>query len=158
MELDNATRQAVAGWVRAGESIAAVQQRLNEEFGIKLTFMETRFLLDELDLDLVDNTPTGGEAAEDPQAADGKAVDLEDAGMDAAAAAGKVTVDVDPVTRPGALVSGSVLFSDGKSCGWSLDQYGRLGLIPPEEGYQPSPEDIEAFQGALQEELRKKGF
>lgn len=160
MEIDEATRSAVAGWVREGESIAHIQNRLNEEFGLKLTFMETRFLIDELDLDLVDDTPDTPEKEEStPEATGPDTVDLEDAGVDAtAAASGKVAVDIDAVTRPGSLVSGSVRFSDGQSCGWQLDQLGRISLLPEKEGYQPSAEDIEAFQTTLQAELQKKGF
>jgi hypothetical protein len=74
------------------------------------------------------------------------------------AAAGSVNVTVDQLTRPGALVSGKVKFSDGKSADWFLDQTGRLGLAPAEKGYKPPPADLEKFQTSLQAELQKLGF
>ena len=65
---------------------------------------------------------------------------------------------VDTVTRPGAVVSGKVTFSDGKSAEWYLDQYGRLGMLPGEKGYKPSQNDIMAFQTELQNQLARYGY
>ena len=65
---------------------------------------------------------------------------------------------VDQVTRPGALVSGKVTFSDGKGADWYLDQMGRLGLVPKETGYKPSEADLMEFQAELQNELSRQGF
>jgi hypothetical protein len=62
------------------------------------------------------------------------------------------------VTRPGALVSGSVTFSDGNTAQWSLDQFGRLGLSAKTPGYKPSQNDIVAFQTELQRQLAKTGY
>jgi hypothetical protein len=74
------------------------------------------------------------------------------------AAASGVSVTVDQVTRPGALVSGKVNFSDGKSADWYLDQMGRLGLAPKEAGYKPSEDDLMDFQTELQTELARLGL
>ena len=71
---------------------------------------------------------------------------------------GGVTVEVDPVTPPGAMASGSVRFSDGQNQKWTLDQFGRLGLSGGEEGYKPSEEDVMEFQKQLDSALRGKGF
>jgi hypothetical protein len=71
---------------------------------------------------------------------------------------GGVSVKVDTVMRPGALVSGKVTFSDGNSAEWYLDQMGRLGLVPGQQGYRPSPADVQAFQEQLQQELQKLGL
>ena len=68
----------------------------------------------------------------------------------------KVTVDA--VTRPGAMVSGKVTFSDGQKATWYLDEMGRLGLVPAQQGYKPSPEDVQAFQRTLQAEMQKLGY
>jgi hypothetical protein len=62
------------------------------------------------------------------------------------------------LTRPGALVSGKVKFSDGKTADWFLDQGGRLGVAPAEKGYKPSQVDLQDFQTALQTELQKLGL
>ena len=71
---------------------------------------------------------------------------------------GKVSVTVDTVARPGALVSGNVTFGDGQSAVWHLDQMGRLGLGPKQPGYKPSAGDLQAFQQTLEAELSKLGL
>jgi len=48
----------------------------------------------------------------------------------------------------GAVVSGTVTFSDGTAGKWALDQYGRLMLDTGKKGYQPSPGDVQVFQRA----------
>ena len=49
MKLAPEQTQAVKSWIAAGASIADVQKRLNDEFKVSLTYMDTRFLiLDEL--------------------------------------------------------------------------------------------------------------
>jgi len=72
--------------------------------------------------------------------------------------AGNVSVTVDQLTKPGALVSGKAKFSDGKSADWFLDQTGRLGLAPAEKGYKPPAADLQEFQLVLQAELQKLGY
>jgi len=164
MNLDPSQKSAVAQWVADGESLSSIQEKISTEFGVKLTYMETRFLVEDLDLALVDPEVPAEEAeaaqpADAPDAGPGDdPVDLEDAGFDGAAGAGRVSVEVDKLTRPGAVVSGSVTFSDGKTATWMLDQMGQLRLMPAQEGYQPGEDDIQAFQTALQDELRKQGF
>ena len=69
-----------------------------------------------------------------------------------------MNVSVDTVTRPGALVSGKVTFSDGNTADWYLDQTGRLGLMPKTEGYRPSAGDVQAFQAALEREITRAGL
>ncbi len=71
---------------------------------------------------------------------------------------GGVSVSVDSLARPGALVSGRVTFSDGNTAEWYLDQSGRLGVMPAQQGYRPSPTDLHEFQMELQNELQKLGF
>jgi hypothetical protein len=55
-------------------------------------------------------------------------------------------------------VSGSVRFSDGNAAQWYLDQFGRLGLVPQQQGYKPSAVDLESFQIELQNELQRLGL
>jgi hypothetical protein len=75
-----------------------------------------------------------------------------------AASGSGLSVTVDQIARPGALVSGKVTFTDGQKAAWTLDQMGRLGLAADQKGYRPSPADLEQFQAALQTELGKMGF
>ena len=167
MDLTEEQKEAVGTWVAAGASIADVQKRLNEEFQVGLTFMEARFLIDDLELNLKERAkpaetpnfgaPAGGSGK--PGSAAGAArppgdevFDLEPEGT------GSVSVEVDKITRPGAVVSGTVVFSDGVKATWALDQMGRLALDAGSPGYQPSPEDIEVFQQELSRQLQKQGF
>lgn len=77
---------------------------------------------------------------------------------DAPAGTGNVTVELDRVVRPGAVVSGTVSFSDGTQGKWALDQYGRLMLDTGQPGYKPSAPDVQAFQRELQMQLQRHGF
>ena len=74
------------------------------------------------------------------------------------ASGGKVSVSVDQIMRPCAIVSGNVRFSDGQVADWYLDQTGRLVMMPKQQGYKPSQADVQDFQIALQQEVAKLGY
>jgi hypothetical protein len=44
----------VSSWVAAGETLSQIQARLSSELGITMTFMDVRFLVDDLNLTLVE--------------------------------------------------------------------------------------------------------
>lgn len=71
---------------------------------------------------------------------------------------GGVTIEVDRLVRPGAVISGTVTFSDGVSGKWALDQYGRLMLDTGQPGYKPSAPDVQEFQRELQTALQRQGY
>ena len=161
MKLDDAQKQKVSRWIEEGLKLSEIQDKLNSDLGLKMTYMEVRFLIDDLGVKLKDKapelppTPALAPAASKP-GAPLSSTPLDDPGE--ALPVSGVSVTVDQVTRPGALVSGKVKFSDGKSAEWYLDQMGRLGLAPKEQGYKPSQEDLMEFQTELQNELAKLGF
>lgn len=161
MKLDETQRLAVAKWISEGAKLAEIQNRLAAEFGLKLTYMEARFLVD--DLQLTPKDPEPPKAVEPPPAAKPLTTTPVPPGEISAAdevlpPASKVAVTVDQITRPGAIVSGKVTFSDGKLADWYLDQTGRLGVVPKEQGYKPSADDVQDFQLALQQEVAKLGY
>jgi hypothetical protein len=164
MKLDDAQKQKVSAWIEEGLKLSEIQDKLNKEFGLGMTYMEVRFLIDDLGVKLKDkpqDKPPEIPAAKPPQApAKAGQPGLTPLAEDEAGelGGGKVSVSVDQVTRPGALVSGKVTFSDGKAADWYLDQMGRLGLAPKEQGYKPSQEDLVEFQTELQNGLAKLGF
>jgi len=163
MQLDEAQRQRVTAWVLQGAKLSEIQNRLAEEFGLKMTYMEVRFLMDDLKLTLKDPEPPKPAAPPNPPPATAKTkpeAAAKSAGAEAAAApaAGKVSVSVDQLARPGAVVSGKVNFSDGQAAEWYLDQTGRLGVVTKQQGYKPSAADVQQFQAALQDELARMGF
>jgi hypothetical protein len=147
MNLDDAQRKKVAAWIEEGLKLSDIQKRLEIDLGLKLTYLEVRLLVDDLKL-----------KPKDPPPPPKPVVKPEDAFPPPPAAPGKVSVTVDQLARPGALVSGKVKFSDGKSAEWVLDQAGRLGLVPTEKGYKPPAADVQEFQIALQQELQKLGM
>jgi hypothetical protein len=140
-------RKQVAQWLAQGAKLSEVQDRLAKEFGIRLTYMEVRLLVDDLKLQVKDPEPEPGQA---PATAAAQ-------GQSAAAQKG-VRVTVDELTKPGAVLSGKVTFSDGQKADWYLDQMGRLGLAPEKPGYRPSAADLEEFQTQLDRELARYGF
>ena len=156
MNLDEVQKGKVREWIAAGTQPAEIQKRLGEEFGIRLTYMEVRFLLADLDLQPQDKEVPLDPAIKLQQEAAGGGGSADE--IDAGGPGGGVSLKVDQVTRAGAVVSGRVTFSDGKNAEWYLDQMGRLGLVPGEKGYKPSQADVMDFQVALQNELAKLGF
>jgi len=162
MNLDESQKQQLRSWIQAGMQPADIQTKLSEVFGVSATYMEVKFLLDDLDLKPQDQAPepdpasalvekagagelgTGTEATQDTTGS-------EDSGAG-------VSIWVDQVTRAGAVVSGGVRFRDGKGAKWYLDQMGRLGLAPDEAGYKPGQQDLMEFQVALQDELARHGM
>jgi len=157
MKLDEAQRLTVAKWIADGAKLSEIQSRLAAEFGLKLTYMEARFLVD--DLKLTPKDPEPPKVVAPPPAA---AKPLETKPVSPATAelpaGGKVAVTVDQITKPGAIVSGKVAFSDGQLADWYLDQSGRLGVVPKVTGYKPSAADVQDFQLALQQEVAKLGY
>jgi hypothetical protein len=147
MQLDDTQRQQVADWINEGLKLAEIQKRLETELGLRMTYLEVRLLVDDLKLKPKDPPPPTKPAPKP-----------EDALSPPPPAPGKVNVTVDQLARPGALVSGKVKFSDGKTAEWVLDQAGRLGLVPAEKGYKPPAADVQEFQMALQQELQKLGL
>src|SRR5665213_1528637 len=57
MNLTDEQRQRVTAWILQGAKLSEVQNRLVAEFGIKLTYMEARFLVDDLKLTPKDPEP-----------------------------------------------------------------------------------------------------
>ena len=146
MSLTEDQRASISKWIEEGASLSDIQKRLKEEFQLSLTYLETRLLADDLKLRLKEPErpieplplPTPDKAASAP--------------------GGKVSVTIDQITRPGAMVSGRTTFSDGQSAEWYLDQTGRLGLNPSTPGYRPSQQDVMDFQVELEKLARNQGF
>lgn len=163
MELTAEQKDKVTAWIEEGAKLAEVQQRLAEQFDLHLTYMDARFLMDDLKLAIKEPpAPEPVIAAEQepaPAKTEGPATEEKVPEItEPPAGTGRVSVKVDTITRPGALVSGTVTFGDGKDSAWYLDQTGRLGMVPNEPGYRPPEPDIMEFQTLLEQELAKLGM
>src|SRR5438309_4212052 len=106
MNLDESQRKKVAEWIAQGLKLSEIQNRLASELGLRLTYMEVRLLVD--DLKLTPKDPEPPKPA--PTLAAPAAAATNPPPGHAPPAAGGVSVNVDQVTRPGALVSGKVTF------------------------------------------------
>ena len=161
MNLDEGQRRKVATWIEEGAKLSEIQTRIGKEFGISMTYMDVRFLIDDLKLkpkDIQPAAPVTVAPAKQPAQPEPAKTPAGTAAPPEAPSVGGVSVTVDQVARPGAIVSGRVTFSDGKGGAWLIDQMGRPGLVPDEQGYRPSQQDIAEFQMQLQDELAKMGF
>ena len=177
--LDDRQKNAVRKWAAEGAGLSEIQRRIKDEFGISMTYMDVRFLMLDIDAVVKDKpepkTPPpapsaasadageaprqDGEGALDDNLADGAAPAAGEEGYTPPGMDGDVKVELDRVVRAGALASGSVTFSDGVTGSWYLDRMGRLGLTKVSKpDYQPSREDLEAFQMALQDKLAQGGY
>ena len=96
----------IAKWVADGMGLSDVQKKINQDFGIVLTYMDVRFLVDDLDLTLVDPEQPA------PQK-DLSDTNTPDSSEEETTLGSGVQIEVDAVTPPGAMASGSVTFSDG---------------------------------------------
>lgn len=157
MKLTPEQIESVKVWAAEGEALSGIQKRLKSDLGLSFTYLETRMLISDLGLELDEWKP---KPKEEKPAEEAPPAPVEDAEIvtEADPVPGGVKVTVDKITRPSAMVSGRVTFSDGNTSGWYVDQYGRLGLDPATPGYRPPQADIPAFQAALDRELRKLGM
>ncbi len=133
---------ALHQWAAEGASMSDLQRHLKEDFGFTITYMDTRLVILDLDIRLIEEPKEVPKVVEKP----------------APVPTGKVTVTMDTLTLPGALVSGKVSFSDGETAIWMLDQSGRPGLDPDTAGYRPIQEDIAEFQKQLRALIEKSGL
>src|SRR5208282_2174255 len=156
MNLDEAQRQRVTAWILQGAKLSEIQTRLAAELNLKFTYMEVRFLVD--DLKLTPKDPEPPKVVTPPAAAPAKLTAEKNPAPEGTLPASGVSVSVDQIAKPGAIVSGKVTFSDGQTADWILDQTGRLGVVPKQQGYKPSAADVQQFQAALQTELTRMGF
>jgi hypothetical protein len=132
----------IKSWAAGGAQLPDIQLRMKEEFGFSLTYMDTRFLVLDLGIELIE------EKKEEP------AAELKQATVPT----GAVSVKMDAIALPGAIVSGKVVFSDGEAGIWMLDQTGRPGLDPDTPGYAPSREDLVEFQKQLRALIESTGL
>ena len=141
----------VSQWVADGATLSQIQERLSTELSVSMTYMDVRFLVDDLNLALVEK--------EEPKKPEDPVVEeAPDAPAAVPAATGAVSVEVDTIAQPHAMVSGKVTFSDGQIADWYIDHQGQPGMVARVAGYRPTQPDIAEFQTKLDAALRAAGF
>ncbi len=163
VNLTEEQKETVRTWVRQGLKVYEVQNLLESEFGLSMTFMEVHMLLGDIEAALQappkETPPPTAPESNGPLPEEEENFGDESWEEEALpAGGGKVSIDVDNITQPGAIVSGKATFSDGQKASWLVDQMGRLGFIPEQKGYRPTPQDMQEFQMALQNALARYGF
>lgn len=173
MTLDDQQKELVRNWIQDGLQLNEIQKKLVDELDITMTYMDLRFLISDLEVTPkdIEVEPEPEEEAEPEAGNDSTTEEAQSPASESDAqqdplpqdeqtpdGGGPVSVSVDSLTRPGYAISGKVTFSDGKKAEWFIDQMGRPGINPEEEGYRPSQEDIMKFQVELQNILSKGGM
>ena len=144
----------VSAWVAEGATLSQIQERLSSQLEVAMTYMDVRFLVDDLNLALIEK-----EEPKKPEEPVAEAAPAEAAvPAETAQGAGVVTVEVDTIAQPHAMVSGHVTFSDGEKADWYIDHQGRPGMAARTPGYRPTPQDITDFQVKLDAALRQAGY
>ncbi len=176
-QLSDEQRQSIAAWVEGGDQLPDIQRKLDSELGHKLTYLDTRFLIEDLGLEIkVDEAPVdpAGEATSpeevSPEEESGDGVSDEaspDLPDDSPPASGEedvpdaadvsASVTIDQIQRPGAIMSGKVTFGPDQTLSWWLDQMGQLGIDPGEGDFRPNEQQLMAFQRELQTAVQKQG-
>lgn len=173
MTLTPEQKKAVSEWVAAGDNLYTVQKKLAEQLKVQMTYMDVRFLVDDLDLQLRDSAPKadasdvskGAPAAERkgflekakeklgiaPGGAGAGSPPEDDEDLEGPDPSSSVRVTVDKVNlNPNAMASGTVTFGDGVTGKWMVDHQGRPALMElSKPGYRPSPTEAQAFMQEL---------
>ena len=176
MKLTEDQITTIKSWIESGDDLGKIQNQINESFDINLTYLETRFLLSDLKIELnedeeeeeeepvdetlaeIQDSDNITENTEEPEQQETPSGDPEKEETDEGAQPTNINVSVDSITQPQCVISGKVTFSDGQLASWWFDQMGQLGLNPDQEGYTPSREDVAVFQVELRKVLAEQGL
>lgn len=159
MNLTDQQKETVKKWVAEGKGVSEIQRLLSSEFGIDMMYIDVRFLIDDIGAQIPSSGENAADSAQEASPVDAEGPQSGSAGENEAQAenpgesSGGIRVTVSPIQRPGAVMSGDVVFSDGGMAEWVLDNSGRLGLNPSTPGYTPPQSDLPEFQQKLREAL-----
>lgn len=159
MMISDEQRNSIKAWLADGDSLADVQRKLKNEYELIMTYMDVRLLVLEIGAEVQEEPEPEPTPAPTPKAKNGavKGAELKDE-EDAEDAEPQVSLSIDRLIVPGAMVSGDVVFTDGIKAKWLIDTQGRFGIEPEVEGYQPTELDLRLFQTQLRDELHRKGY
>ncbi len=137
-------------WADEGDNLSGIQKKLATDMGVKVTYLELRFLIDDLGIKLKEE-----EKPEPPK-------EDEDAGGQPDADGGSptgdgVVVEISALQRPGSMINGTAKFAGGEQMEWWVDQMGQLGIDPKNPGFRPTAEQMRSFQMELQRAVRGSG-
>ncbi|MBQ2281762.1 MAG: hypothetical protein II332_03235 [Kiritimatiellae bacterium] len=157
---------AVRTWAQEGAGLSEIQSRLAEEFDIHMSYMETRFLVMDINASIKDKEvpapkqPAAPAREEAPASGVVHDIDAESESGVASEAElpmggakpveeGEVSVEISRIQRPGFALCGSLVFPDGEAAEWGITNDGRISMDFTTEGYRPSQEYLRQFQMKL---------
>ncbi|MBM3859008.1 MAG: hypothetical protein FJ395_05080 [Verrucomicrobia bacterium] len=140
-------KQIIRELLADGQTLSQIQDYLRKEKGDSITYMELRLLLSEMpDAALPERetpkTPTPAVEAET---------------VPELPSDGKLSISVDQMPPPGAMLSGYARFPSGAKAHWFIDQMGRLSLDPELGTGKPTQEDMKQFSTELRRMLQSGG-
>ena len=182
MNLSEPQIAALRQWAADGASLSDIQTRLADEFGIHMSYMDVRFLILDLGIELVEpkaaapadaditktapppaprDEPAPYDDGLGPEDAEDEFVGDEPSSPDSngnapaqdAATPANVRVEVSRLARPGFAVTGTVTFSDGVTADWGVTARGELELVADEAHPDYRPSPKDAQ--AFMTELRR---
>ncbi|MCX7887783.1 MAG: hypothetical protein N3B01_11105 [Verrucomicrobiae bacterium] len=143
--MTNEERKAIVRELLAkGYTLSQVQDYLHKEKGDHLTYMELRLLLAEMPDALLPEK----EPAKPPAQPAATAPSPEK---------GKLSISVDQMPPPGAMLSGYVRFPSGAKAHWFIDEMGRLALEPELGSEKPTQSEVREFSAELRKMLQAEG-
>lgn len=148
---DQERDQLIARKLGEGMSLSDLQKLLAHEYNMPMTYLALRLLAADL--------PVKWKQQEPPRKPEpAKAIlDEDEDDDDGGLPHGRTVVTVSKLVRPGAAMSGDVVFASGAKAEWFLDASGRLGLNPTAGSARPTQEDVHEFQVELQRKLSGMG-
>ena len=129
--------------LKEGLTLSQIQDHLRKEKGDSITYMELRLLLSEMP------------EAKLPEKEVPKDILPAEPAKPAGAPASKLSISVDQMPAPGAMLSGYARFSSGAKAHWFLDEAGRLGLEPELGSEKPTQADMQEFSTELRKMLQQ---
>lgn len=140
-DLTEEQKKQVEDWAAEGDQLADLQRKMNESFGLKLTYLDARFAVLDLGVQIIQ------EAKE--------VVKEEVPEKQAPVPQDYVDATVDTIVRPGFFASGKVVFRDGVRAEWGVDEMGQLSIVADDRDYQVDDEDMISFQEILRDKLKR---
>ncbi len=172
--INDEQKAIIQTWADGGDDLSAIQKKLADELSVQVTYMEVRFLIADIGIEMpVKEVPVEEEVSEEVvETPETDAEGSEEAGNEEEVVTGNenpapegeplpaasVKVTMSEVLPPGAMAGGTVTFGDGMQATWGLNQMGQLSLDPTDPAYRPSEADVKAFQMELQKVAQEKGL
>lgn len=157
MNVNNLTpeqKQLISAWVEEGLDLNAIQKRLNDECDLRLTFMDTRFLVLDLGLEIKSPekkpTPVAAAVATPPVAT------LANTEAEDTLPNGNLELSLDDTIPEGMAVTGKVKFPSGAHGSWFLDNQYRIGIDPAPASPEPTENDMTIFEREIERFLRSQ--